>query len=197
MQSPTDELWPDTRPLGPEALFDLGVELSRLAAVRHATGAAGGIDTASRSANGLLTLGPARPGALPADDVYQIGRLLLEGALLRLPDGEPMSDGHLLAHLALSTELPASLLALLADATAPVLRLRPPDGVALWARLAAARSLAGVRAAAPLPHQADWTVAHDTHIGAYKSRLGQTNQDAMLYHASGRLSLLLVADGIS
>lgn len=198
MTTPGDALWPGPRPLTAEALLALGQELCQHAAIRHAQGEAGGLRSARRDAAGGLALGPADPDARPADDVRAIGRLLMEGALKRLPEGRALGDDALLSHLTLIAEaLPPSLLALLARAVAPDEKRRPADAVALWAELARAEATAGVRARAPQPTLAEWLVAHDTHIGAYKSRLGQTNQDALFYQSSDNLTFLLVADGIS
>jgi len=192
-----DALWGQPRPLRTASLIQLGLELARHAAARHAQDEAGGIWGATRDADGHLVLGEPELDAAPVDDVLAIARRLLEGALKKLPRRQPVSTTHLLSHLALMADLPPTLLALLAEASSPDPRLRPPDGVALWARLAAAEAVAEVRASAPQPRSAEWSVGHDTHIGAYKSRQGQTNQDALFYQATGGIALLIVADGIS
>lgn len=191
-------IWPTPRPLAPDELFQLGTTLSRLAAARHSSGQAGGIRDASWDEAGRLTLGPIRPAASPREDVRDIARLLLEGALQQSPTEPVISDEHLISHLALTAPgLPPALLSLLTDAVAPDPLRRPSDGTVMWARLATAKALAGVRASAPVRDDSIWRFAHDTHIGAYKSRLGQINQDALFYQTDGDLSLLVVADGIS
>lgn len=196
--TPADAMWPQPRPLPAGALLALGQELCQHAAVRHAQGEAGGVWTATRDGDGQLVLGPAEPDAQPTDDVRAIGRLLMEGALKKTPAQPALGDNDLVSHLTLvAADLPPSLLALLACAVAPDEKLRPADAVALWTELARAEVTARVRDRAPQPTLAEWLVAHDTHIGAYKSRLGQTNQDALFYQSSDHLTFVLVADGIS
>ncbi len=73
----------------------------------------------------------------------------------------------------------------------------PADGLALWAALERAQATARVREACPERGSVDLELGYDTHIGAAKARLGQTNQDAVFFHTHRDLSLLLVADGIS
>ncbi|NOY24257.1 MAG: serine/threonine-protein phosphatase [Oligoflexia bacterium] len=70
-------------------------------------------------------------------------------------------------------------------------------GLALWLELERAHATAKLREAAPPRTNLALDLGHDTHIGAIKSRLGQTNQDALFFHQHGPLTLLLVADGIS
>ena len=75
--------------------------------------------------------------------------------------------------------------------------MRPRNGLDLWEQLATASALCTVRAQSPRRRNAHLEVAYDTHIGLFKSRLGQTNQDALFFHVEGDLALLVVADGIS
>ncbi len=190
-------LW--ARPLPLSGLIPLGVSLSRLLALRHAGGQSGGLDGLTRDDSGALRLGPADPGSSAREDVRALGRLLLEAPLARLPAGpRTLTDGQLLNHICLiCPDFPPDLAAILSDAIAPQLEHRPVNATALWLRLARAEASHAVRAAAPAPPHVRWRMGHDTHIGLYKSRLGQTNQDHLFYQSAGPVSLLLVADGIS
>ena len=191
--------WPFLRPLPAAELLRAAITLAALVAERHALGEAGGVEEAYRAPDGQPVLGPADPDLDPAEDVRSVARLIMESALIRMPPAPPhLSDEHLLAHLALvCPDVSPDLMAVLADACAPDPLQRPADGVALWARLQLASALAQIRREAPHPRRVVWSVGHDSHIGLYKSRLRQVNEDALYYQVDGDLALLLVADGIS
>lgn len=198
MKSLSDALWPQPRPLSAAALLELGIALSRLCATRHANGLAGGLEDAFVDDDGALRLGAPNSDVQPADDVRLLGRVLMEGALRRTPNNQSISDAQLLSHLTLvAPDLPPALLSVMADATALHPAFRPANGTEMWLRLAHAQAHMTVREDAPDNPGGHWSVGHDTHIGALKSRMGQTNQDALFYQTSGNLTLLLVADGIS
>lgn len=185
-------------PLPPSALLSLGVDLSRLLAERHAAGHCGGLDGLKHSQDGTIELGAEDPNGSALEDVRAVGRLLLEAAITRLPSTRALSDEHLLGHICMvQPDFPPDLAAVISDAISPDRALRPMDAIALWDRLARAAATQGVRESAPSPVQAHWAMGHDTHIGLYKSRLGQTNQDHLFYQSAGALTLLVVADGIS
>lgn len=186
------------RPLSGDALFELGLELARPLAERHAAGQAGGIRGARRDADGVVHLAPPDDQSSPPDDVRAVIRLLAEAAIHRLPPTPEVTDEQLLAHLSLiADDVPPDLLAVFTEGLAPDPLLRPPDAVALWHRFANARATHAVREQAPLPFVSEWSIAHDTHIGLYKSRLGQVNQDALFYQIDRRITFMVVADGIS
>ncbi len=190
-------LW--ARPVSPAALFPLGIALARLLAPRHARGQFGGLDGLTRDGAGALSLGPARTSGSALEDVRAVGRLLLEAPLRRLPSGpRVLTDEQLLSHICMvCPNFPPDLAAVLSDAIAPERKHRPRNATALWLRLARAEATHAVRTSAPEAAHTRWSMGHDTHIGLYKSRLGQTNQDHLFYASAGPVSLLLVADGIS
>jgi serine/threonine protein phosphatase PrpC len=188
-------LW--ERPLPPEELIPLGITLARLLAKRHAVGRCGGLSGLTRS-GGAYSLGPETVTGSAVEDVRALGRLLLEATLVRLPRDRELSDENLLSHICLvQPDFPPDLAAVLSDAIAPDPGHRPSDAIALWARLARAQAAHSVRIAVPPQDVARWSLGHDTHIGLYKSRLGQTNQDHLFYQTAGRVGILAVADGIS
>ncbi|MFT5682293.1 MAG: serine/threonine protein phosphatase PrpC [Myxococcota bacterium] len=190
-------LW--TRPLPLAELIPLGITLARLLAQRHALGRFGGLSGLSRNKDGALCLGPANAGGSALEDVRALGRLLLEAPLARLPiSPRVLTDEQLLGHICLvQPDFPPDLASVLSDAIAPELKLRPVDATQMWLRLARAQGSHTVRAGAPTPDVVRWDLGHDTHIGLYKSRLGQTNQDHLFYQSAGPVTILLVADGIS
>ncbi|MEL6346970.1 MAG: protein phosphatase 2C domain-containing protein, partial [Myxococcota bacterium] len=187
-----------SRPLSADDLFTLGLEIAQLLAAHHASGQAGGLSGLWRDADGVLHLNDTPSDSSPIDDVRIAARIIGEAAVRRLPIVPAVTDEQLIAHMALMTDqVPPDLIAVLCDALGPDPHQRPADGIALWARLANAQATHQVRASAPLPFVSEWSLAHDTHIGMYKSRLGQVNQDALFYQIDRRLTLMIVADGIS
>ena len=190
-------LW--ARPLSSAELIPLGIVLARLLAPRHARRQFGGLDGLFRDDTGALCLGPVNPNGSDLEDVRAVGRLLLEAPLRQLPGGpRVLTDEQLLSHISLvCPDFPPDLAAVLSDAIAPALKHRPSNATALWLQLVRAEASHTVRASAPAAEHTRWSLGHDTHIGLYKSRLGQTNQDHLFYQSAGAVSLLLVADGIS
>lgn len=178
--------------------FSASISLARALARRHAEGRAGGIRGARlHRAEWRVDLGPAEP-ATPVDDVHDAMRLVLDLLVGRLPPGVSISDDAMLAHLAsLAPDVPIDWISIANRAMSARSDLRPGDGLALWLELEHAQATARLREAAPPRTNLDLELGHDTHIGAVKARLGQTNQDALFFHHHGPLTLLLVGDGIS
>jgi protein phosphatase len=124
-------------------------------------------------------------------------RMMLESAIGPLPADSPLLDGDLVPHIhQLRSDLPVDWVAVVMEATAQEPEDRPTDGIELWARLAVAGAIDRVRSETPKMHRGV-NIAHDTHIGLNKSRRMQTNQDAVYYAQADRVSVFLVADGIS
>ena len=193
---PPDRPIASSGPLPPERLFPLATALARSLAARHATGAAGGVGAARVFPDGRIELGPPE-GSSPRDDVASAAKVLLELAVGRVPRRGCGPEDLLAALARLVPDAPPEWVAVLTRAASTEPVQRPRNGLDWWEQLASAAAIAGVRAEAPLRPQARWAVGHDTHIGAVKSRLGQTNQDAVFFHQDGEMSLLVVADGIS
>ncbi|MBK8181048.1 MAG: protein phosphatase 2C domain-containing protein [Planctomycetes bacterium] len=141
--------------------------------------------------------GPRRDGH-PAQDVHDGMRLILDLLVGRLAGAEPVGDDELLAHLAqLGPEVPVDLLAVAVRALDPDPQRRIDGGQGLWLELERAKATHKVRTEMTPRPGGSVRLGFDTHIGALKARLGQTNQDAVFFHQHGPVSLLLVADGIS
>ncbi|MCK6502317.1 protein phosphatase 2C domain-containing protein [Myxococcota bacterium] len=178
--------------------FAVALSAARALARRHAEGRAGGL----RSARLLrvewkVELGPAEPST-PADDVRDAMRTVLDLLVGRLPAPATVDDETLLAHLAsLVPDLSPDFVAVATRALAGPTELRPADGLSLWMALEVAQARSRVRELAPPRLGLDLEVGFDTHIGAMKARLGQTNQDALFFHHQGPLTLLVLGDGIS
>jgi serine/threonine protein phosphatase PrpC len=184
-------------PISESELHPIAMALARAMAHRHAQGAAGGLPGARRAPNGEVTLGAPEENT-PAGDVRQAMHTLLRLAVGSLPRRRTMSDDALLAHLAaLVPELSPDLVSVITRSVSEHPHLRPSNGIDLWEQLAQADGIATVRSLSPDQPRALYQVAHDTHIGQVKSRIGQTNQDALFYSTEGDVSLLVVADGIS
>ncbi len=185
------------RDLPSTELFHISQSLAKALAQRHAKGEQGGITGARLDADGTTLLGPVeKTGA--RDDVRDAMRLVVEAAVGPLPNDRSVLDEQLLPHvLILRPDLPLDWLAVCARALAADAELRPLDGIDLWAQLARAEANHQVRSQTPRHLHRRLQVAHDTHIGLMKSRLMQTNQDAVFYAQAAHLSLLLVCDGIS
>jgi protein phosphatase len=185
------------RDLPTKDLFSISCALARALALRHAQGERGGITGARLTPRNEVELGP-QESTDPQSDVHDAMRLVLEAAVGPLPQDRPVQDDHLLGHAhILRKDLPLDWMAVCAKAMATDPAQRHSDGVDLWAHLARAEANHSVRSQTPQhPHQR-LQVAHDTHIGLMKSRLMQTNQDAVFYAQAAHLSLLLVCDGIS
>lgn len=183
-------------PLAAERLFPLATALARALAARHAMGAAGGVGAARVFPDGRVELGPPE-ASTPRDDVGAGAKVLLELAVGRVPRRGSTPEDLLSALPRLVPEAPPEWCAVLTRAASAEPAQRPRNGLDWWEQLATAAAIAGVRADAPLRPQARWSIGHDTHIGHVKSRIGQTNQDAVFFHQDGELALLVVADGIS
>ncbi|RME26042.1 MAG: serine/threonine-protein phosphatase [Deltaproteobacteria bacterium] len=178
--------------------FPVSLSLARALASRHGDGLAGGVRGARLDrAEWRVDLGPAEPGD-PAEDVHDAMRLVANLLVGRLAGPGEVGDATLLAHLAqLAPGLPPDWVAVAVRALDPDPSTRIPNGHALWRDLAMAAAAARVRLDSTERSQASIRIGFDTHIGAVKARLGQTNQDAVFFHRHGPLTLLLVADGIS
>lgn len=184
-------------PLPSARLLPVSIALAKALAERHASRAYGGLEGARWHPDGRVALGIAEESSAQRD-VRAAMRRMAELAVGALPRDAPVDDTDLLHHLnALATDLPPSWVAVLTQALAPDARIRPTDGLDLWARLERARVTESLRVAAPRRVAQRVVVGHDTHIGAAKSRSGQTNQDALWWQAEGHVSLLVLADGIS
>lgn len=184
-------------PLPAHRLLPMSLNLARALASRHANGQAGGLLGARLRPGGTIELGLAED-ASPVQDVRDAMRLMADLAVGRRPPGPRVDDEQLTSHLAqLVPGAPLDWVTVLLQALSPDPRLRPRDGLDLWSRLERASALDRVRTQAPPRNNQTLQVAHDTHIGLLKSRLGQINQDAVFWYSDGPCSLLIVADGIS
>lgn len=184
-------------PLPAHRLLPMSLNLARALASRHANGQAGGLLGARLRPGGTIELGLAEDTS-PVQDVRDAMRLIADLAVGRKPPGPRVDDEQLISHLAqLIPGAPLDWVTVLMAALSPDPRTRPRDGLDLWARLERASALDRVRSQAPPRANQTLTVAHDTHIGLLKSRLGQVNQDAVFWYADGPCALLIVADGIS
>ncbi len=184
-------------PVPAHRVLSLSVAVARALAARHAQGEAGGLLGARVRAGGTVELG-APEDSTPRRDVRDAIRIIADLAIGRHPPGPRVDDEHILSHLALLVPgLPPDWVAVATRALAEEEELRPVDGLALWAELERAAALDRVRSAAPARPTVRMEVAHDTHIGLLKSRLGQVNQDAVFWYTEGPSGLLVVADGIS
>lgn len=184
-------------PVPAHRVLSLSIALSRALATRHAHGEAGGLLGARVRAGGTIELG-APEDSSPRRDVRDAVRLIADLAIGRHPPGPRVDDEHILAHLALLVPgLSPDWVAVATRALAMNEALRPADGLDLWTQLERAAAVDRVRSSAPPRPTARMDVAHDTHIGLLKSRLGQVNQDAVFWYTEGATGLLVVADGIS
>lgn len=189
------EIWPVT------------IALARSLARRHARGRFGGLDSARlHRAEHRIELGNPEQGHARRDVQegmavmlhLAVGSNRRTRALLDSTMGVA-SAATLLAHAAtLAPTLAPEWLAVCSQAIAkgdhgPVLA----DGLALWLALERAMAVARVREQYSDPGRPNIDIGFDTHIGAAKARLGQTNQDALFFHSHDGLTLLVVADGIS
>ena len=188
----------ETGRLASQDSFVMSIALARAMARRHAEGRSGGVRAARLyRTEWRVDLGPAEPST-PPEDVREGMRIILDLLVGRLFDSDTIGDDALLAHLAtLAPDAPIDWIGVMARSLSDRPEARPADGLALWLALERAQATATLREQAPL--RAAWQpdIGHDTHIGAVKARLGQTNQDALFYHQHGPVTLVLVADGIS
>ncbi len=185
------------RDLPAERLFTLSVATARALSDLHAAGNAGGVSGARVVEDGQVILGP-REDRHPCEDVRDAMRVLLEAAVGPLPAERQVRDEELYAHVSLlRPDIPIDWLAVLSDALAEDPARRPADGIALWTRLSTAHANHTVRRGLAQHSRAQLHVAHDTHIGILKSRIMQTNQDAVFYSTTDDMTILLVGDGIS
>ncbi len=178
--------------------FQVSTSFAHALARRHGKGLAGGVRGARlQRSEWRVDLGSAEPGD-PAEDVRDAMRMVLDLLVGRLAGPAEVDDGTLLAHATqLAPDLSPDWLAVATRALDPDPGRRIPDGLSLWRELAMAAAVARVRLQRSERIQASLRIGFDTHIGAVKSRLGQTNQDALFFHRHGAVTLLLVADGIS
>jgi len=184
-------------PLPVYRVLPLSLSVARALAARHAAGEAGGLTGARLRSGGAVELG-APEDSSPRADVRDAIRFIADLAIGRHPPGPRVDDEQLLGHLALLVPgLPLDWVAVATRALAQDEVLRPADGLDLWTQLERASALDRVRSSAPNRPSARMDVAHDTHIGLLKSRLGQVNQDAVFWYTEGPSGLLVVADGIS
>ena len=185
------------RDLPSTEIFPVSCSLAQALALRHAEGDRGGVTGARLGSDGTTMLGPVDTTD-PREDVRDAMRLVLEAAAGPLPIDRLVTDDQLLPHaLILRPDLPLDWMGVCARALAVDTGRRPIDGIDLWAQLARAEANHQVRSQTPRQPYKRLDVAHDTHIGIMKSRLMQTNQDAVFYAQAAHLSVLLVADGIS
>ena len=191
--------WATLPPLRGLEVLNVGMELLGALALHHAAGRPVGLgpDNLFMGLDGL-EIEPRDRGSLPTD-VHNAGRLLLGRMLGReLPRGP--GPHKVLPHLqALVPDLPPSAMPLLEELVSPVFELRPRSALLPYTRWAQAAAYEGLRALPPRP-LGRLEVGADTHVGAYKMRDTQVNQDALaveLGGGPGDSDLLLVADGIS
>lgn len=178
-------------------LLHTGMELLGLLAHHHARGKGVGVDEASVWADAEGNLELSLSSGPIANDVHAAGRLLLQRCIGRdLPRGVP--PHRLMPFLAgLCAGLPVSAIPLLESLLAPSQTQRPRSAVDAYATWSAAAALEEVRAHALLPTRVRMEVGADTHVGRYKMRDHQTNQDAFMWEEEHGQSLLVVCDGIS
>ncbi len=190
--------WSTLPPLRGLEVINVGMELLGLLAQHHAEGRPVGLgpDSVFMGLDGLEIELRDR-GGMPTD-VHNAGRLLLQRMLGKdLPRTAPHK---VLPHLqAMVHDLPPSAMPLLEELVSPVFELRPRSAMGPYIRWAQAAAHEGLRQipARPGGHV---EVGADTHVGLYKMRDTQVNQDAFaveLGEAPGDSHLLLVADGIS
>ena len=192
-----DILLTKSGPLPAHRIVPLSIDVARALASRHAAGETGGLIGARLRAGRAVELGPTEDSQ-PTRDVRDAMRIIVELAVGKLPPSSRLEDAWFINHLAqLVPGLPADWVAVMTRAMSPDPSLRPVNGLDLWSQLERAAATDRVRSMAPPRPRARFDVAHDTHIGALKSRLGQVNQDAVFWYTEGSHGLLIVADGIS
>jgi serine/threonine protein phosphatase PrpC len=194
--TPSAQLIANLRDIAADRIFPVSIGIAKALSARHGKGETGGIPGARIDVASLVELGPTEPRT-PRDDVRDAMRLVLEAVVGPLPADAHLNDGDLLPHInQLRSDLPVEWIAVCMQSLAQDVDSRPSNGTSLWTRLARAYASQTVRDLAPATHQ-NIAIAHDTHIGIAKSRRMQTNQDAAFYAQAGRVSIMLVADGIS
>ncbi len=202
--SPIDDIgptpWPRLQILSGMDILDAGVELLGLLATHHAAGAAVGIgpDNTFADDTGRLEIRPQDRGSM-ATDVHNAGRLLLRRITGRdLPSGMP-PHRVMPFLLGVNPDVPPSAMPLLERLVSPLFDHRPPSALGPYRDWAAARAHERIRADSRLAARQVHEVGADTHVGWYKMRDTQTNQDALAVELDdeGGSSMVLVADGIS
>jgi protein phosphatase len=189
--------WAHLPPLTGLDVLHTGMELLGLLASSHATGQGVGLGPNSVTAQDDGRLEIAATHGSPHADMPALGRLLIRRILDRdLPRGS--APHRLLPFLAaLADPLPPSVLPLLEDLLTPSAAMRPRSALLPYAQWSAAAAIEEVRAHAPLGGNVRLETGADTHIGRYKMRSHQTNQDAWIIEDGGDAVLLAVCDGIS
>ena len=210
---PTTQPLPDTAPIdaslpvpwsrlpilrGIEVL-ETGLELLTALARHHAAGRHVGLgpDTVEVR-EGVLHIEPAERGS-PATDVHNAGRMLLTRLTGReLPRQTP--PHRMLAFLlGVNPEIPPAAMPLLERLVSPLFDHRPQSAIGPAADWAAALSTERLRADIEPWDGHLHEVGGDTHVGWYKMRDTQVNQDAFAVELDdeGGSSLTVVCDGIS
>ena len=185
------------RPLPADQVLPVVIEIARALTARSAEGDHGGLNEACIAPDGEVVLGPPEQ-TTESEDVYAAIRLVLTAALGGLPAAARVDGALLLSHLAeLVPGLPPAFMAVATRALSSDPERRPAGVQALWLQLAQAQAIETIRQQAPPRASLRWRAGHDTHIGLLKSRLGQTNQDALFWQLGDEVGLLVVADGIS
>lgn len=192
--------WPRLGILGGLDILRVGHELLNLLALHHAAGRAVGLGPDSTFADeaGALFVEPQDRGST-ATDVHNAGRMLLRRIAGRdLPRGMP-PHRVIPFLLGVHPEIPPSAMPLLERLVSPLFDHRPSSALAPCREWAAALAHEELRAKAELCRRHVHEVGADTHVGWYKMRDTQTNQDALAVELDdeGGSSMVLVADGIS
>ncbi|MCP4807353.1 MAG: serine/threonine-protein phosphatase [Proteobacteria bacterium] len=180
-------------------LLETGAELLAKVALHHAAGRHVGLgpDTVTL-VEGRLELRVEERGA-PATDVHNAGRMLLTRLTGRdLPRQVP-PHRVLPFLLGVNPEIPPAAMPLLEKLVSPLFEHRPQSAVGPATDWAAALVLERLRANARPWDGHLHEVGADTHVGWYKMRDTQVNQDAFAIELDdeGQSSLAVVCDGIS
>ncbi len=192
-----DPLLTQLAPIPIERAFPVTLAIARALARRHAEGMSGGIEGARWRAPDEVLLG-APSASTPRDDVRDAMRTIADLIIGSLPRNGMVSDADIIHHFSgLIADVPPAWSAVLCRALSTEAEHRPTDGLDLWRQLERARATESIRLAAPIRKRLRATMGFDTHIGAFKARTNQTNQDAFWMQSEGHVTLLTVADGIS
>lgn len=192
--------WPRLPILSGLDILTVGKELLALLAHQHASGEALGLgaDNTFADAEGALFVDREDRGSM-ATDVHNAGRMLLRRIAGRdMPRGMP-PHRILPFLLGVNPEVPPSAMPLLERLVSPLFDHRPLSALAPYRDWCAAEATERIRVEAPLGANYVHEVGSDSHVGWYKMRDTQTNQDALAVELDdlGGSSMVLVADGIS